>query len=100
MELDHFPSISELKFNAWADLKEKFSENLDFSKLAQDAHKKMEYRLLLGKELKIFADDQIRQFKKKYSSKKISKFNLFSKEFSTHIKKIRQLNQMQIGLSK
>ena len=103
VELDHFPSISELKFNAWADLKEKFSENLDFSKLAQDAHKKVEYRLLhkecnqlLGKELKIFADDQIRQFKKKYSSKKISKFNLFSKEFSTHIKKIRQLNQMQI----
>ena len=61
----------------------------------------------LGKELKIFADDQIRQFKKKYSPNKISKLNLFSKEFSTHIKKIRQLNQMQIdkillqiGLSK
>ena len=31
-----------------------------------------------------------------YSPKKISKFNLFSKEFSTHIKKIRQLNQLQI----
>lgn len=46
VELDHFPSISELKFNAWTDLKEKFSENLDFSKLAQDAHKKVEYRLL------------------------------------------------------
>jgi hypothetical protein len=114
VELDHFPSISELKFNAWADFKEKFSENLDFYKLAQDVHKKVEYRLLhkecnqvLGKELKTFADDQIRQFKKKYSPKKISQFNLFSKKFSIHIKKIRQLNQMQIdkillqiGLSK
>jgi len=114
VELDHFPSISELKFNAWADFKEKFSENLNFSKLAQDVHKKVEYRLLhkecnqlLGKELKTFADDQTRHFKKEYSPKKISQFNLFSKEFSTHIKKIRQLNQMQtdkillqIGLSK
>jgi len=114
VELDHFPSISELKFNAWADFKEKFAENLDFSKLAQDVHKKIEYRLLhkecnqlLGKELKVFADGQIRQFKKEYSPKKFSQFNLFSKEFSIHIKKIRQLNQMQtdkillqIGLSK
>jgi hypothetical protein len=64
VELDHFPGISELKFNAWADFKEKFSENLDFFKLAQDVHKKVEYRLLhkecnqlLGKELKTFADD-------------------------------------------
>ena len=95
-------------------LKKKFSENLDFSKLAQDAHRKVEYRLLhkecnqlLGKELKTFADDQIRQFKKEYSPRKISQFNLFSKEFSIHIKKIRQINQMQIdkillqiGLSK
>jgi len=103
-ELDHFPSISELKFTTWLDLKEKFFENLDFSKLAEDAHKRVEYRLLhkkcnqlLGKELKILADDQIRQFKKKYSSEKIFKFNLFSKEFSTRIKKIRQLNQMQTG---
>ena len=51
---------------------------------------------LLGKELKTFADDQICQLKKEYSSKKISQFNLFSKEFSTHIKKIRQLTQMRI----
>ena len=114
IELDHFPSISELKFNAWADFKEKYSENLDFFKLAQNVHKKVEYRLLhkecnqlLGKKSKTFADDQIRQFKKEYSSKKISHFNSFSKKFSIHIKKIRQLNQMQtdkilsqIGLSK
>lgn len=114
VELDHFPSISELKFNAWVDYKEKFSENLDFPKLARDAHNKVEYRLLhkecnqlLGKELKILADDQVRQFKKEYSPKKMSEFNLFSREFSIRIKKIRQLNQMQIdkillqiGLSK
>jgi hypothetical protein len=64
--------------------------------LAQDIHQKVKYMLLykecnqlLGKELKIFADDQIHQFKKEYSPKKISEFNLFSKEFSTRIKKIR-----------
>jgi hypothetical protein len=96
VELDHFPSLSELKFNIWVDLEERFSENLDVSKLAQDAHKKVEYRLLhkecnqlLGKELKSLADDQIRKFKNEYSPKKIQKFNVFSKEFSTRIKKIR-----------
>lgn len=79
VELDHFSSISELKFHALADFKEKFSENLDFFKLAQDVHKEIEYRLLhkecnqlLGKELKTFANDQIRPFKKEYFSKKIS----------------------------
>ena len=46
VELDHFPSILELKFNVWADSKEKLSENLDLFKLAQAAHKKVEYRLL------------------------------------------------------
>lgn len=114
IELDHFSSVSELKFNIWADLAERFSENLDFSKLAQDAHKKVEYRLLhrecnqlLGKKVKSFADDQIRKFKNKYSSDRISEFKVFSKEFSIRIKIIRQLNQMQIekillqiGLSK
>ena len=45
VELDHFPSISKLKFNAWADFKEKFSENLDFPKLAQDGHKKLSIHL-------------------------------------------------------
>lgn len=76
VELNHFPSISELKFNTWV--------NLDFSKLAQDAHKKVEYRLLhkkcnqlLGKESKCFADDQIRKFKNEYSSEEIQKFNYF-----------------------
>ena len=103
VELDHFPSISELKFYTWLNLEEKFSENLDFTKLVQDAHKKVEYRLLhkecnqfLGKKLKSAADDQIRKFKKNYSSKEIRKFNIFSKEFSTRIKKIRHLNQIQI----
>lgn len=114
VELDHFPSISELKFNVWVNLEERFSENLDFSKLVQNALVKVEYRLLhkecnqsLGKELKCLADDQICKFKKEHSLEEIQKFYIFSKEFTIRMKKIRQLNQtqidkilLQIGLSK
>jgi 16S rRNA C1402 N4-methylase RsmH len=62
---------------------------------------------LLGKNLKCLADNQIQKFKKEFSLKEIQKFYIFSKEFSTRIKKIKNLNQtqidkilLQIGLSK
>ena len=60
-----------------------------------------------GKETKKLVDKQIRELKKKYSMEEVQKFQAFSKEFSTRIKKIRNLNQsqidqilLQIGLAK
>lgn len=67
---------------------------------------KVEYRLLrkgcnqaLGKKSKRLTESQIRELKKEYSLEEIQKFHLFSEEFRTRMKKIRNLNQAQIGLN-
>lgn len=74
----NFFDISELKFNTWLNLENKFSDNLDVSELVQFAHAKVEYGLLhkecnqaLGKESKRFAENKIRELKKEYSPKEI-----------------------------
>ena len=64
-------------------------------------------KLELEEETKKLADKQIRELKRKYSVEEARKFQAFSKEFTTRLKKIRNLNQsqidqilLQIGLAK
>lgn len=99
VELDHLPSISQLKFNTWERLEKDFLKNSSLFEVIETAYATVEYRLLhkqcnqlLGKESKRLADERIRELKKKYSPELFKKFM----EFSTRIKKIRNLNQKQL----
>jgi len=69
VELDHLPSLSQLKFNTWENLEKDCSKKLDLSEIIETVHATVEYRLLhkqcnqlLGKESKRLADERIRKF--------------------------------------
>jgi retron-type reverse transcriptase len=101
-ELDHFPSISQLKLDAWNRINEIPSIEINMTSIIRSAHTTVEYRLLhkhcnqlLGKTSQEIMAQRSKEYKKKYSKEHYERFLSFSRDFTTRIKRIRVINQKQ-----
>jgi Group II intron, maturase-specific domain len=101
-ELDHFPSVSQLKLDAWNRLDKTPSIEICMTEIVKLAHANVEYRLLhkecnqsLGKTSQKIMAKHSKEYKKKYSAETYERFVSFSRGFTTRIKRIRTINQQQ-----
>ena len=101
-ELDHFPSISQLKLDAWNRINKIPSIEINLTDIIKSAHTTVKYRLLhkhcnqlLGKTSQEIMAQRSKEYKKKYSKEHYERFISFSGDFATRIKRIRAVNQKQ-----
>jgi hypothetical protein len=101
-ELDHFPSISQLKLDAWNRMNKIPLIKINMTDIIKSAHTVVEYRLLhkhcnqlLGRISQEIIVQRLKEYKKKYSKEHYDRFISFSRDFTTRIKRIRVVNQKQ-----